>query len=1150
MPLFLKNFSFVSMRIFTVLGFLLLLSTYTIYGQDISGNFRSKKVPVTDTIRIDSVSINPFKFKLLSKQGNAIDSTFYKVNFENASVILSPEIQAQNDSITLQYYRYPDFLTKKYFEFDPSLIVKENGNLQKLYSLSEVNNKKEFTPFDGLTTNGSISRGVTVGSNQNTVLNSELDLQISGKISDNISLRASIQDANVPVQQSGYSQNLDEFDQVFIELYSKNWNVRAGDVQLQNNTSYFNRFTKNVQGISINGTLNHLESNTNLFASGALVRGVFTRSQFTGQEGNQGPYKLTGPNGELFILIVSGSERVYVNGLLLERGENKDYIIDYNAGEVRFNPTYPITSDMRISIEYQTTERNYSRIIVYGGGEHTSDKLKIGAFVYSENDAKNQPLQQNLSDPQKEILSNAGDDPTQMISPSAVPDIFSENKILYRRETINGQEVFIFSNNPEDELFNVRFSLVGDNQGDYIVGDVNTISRIFEYVPPVNGIQQGNYAPVVQLVAPTKLQTAVVQGSYVPTKKTAVSFEISGSKNDLNLFSDIDDDDNDGVAGRLQIQQNIFSRDSSWTMNAFANGDYIQKEFKSIERIYNVEFNRDWNLNNPLGDQQFFTAGLELLHPKKGYTRYSFQHLNFSENYNGNRHLLNTELRLNKLGIGVFSSLLNSKNETLDSRFFRMYSNITYSFPKNWIGAKMATEENKEINVGDQTFTLNTQRFKSYEIYSGVGDSTKIYAEIGYRHRINDSVRNNRLDKVSTSNTYFLKSNLLNTKNTQLSLFVNYRTLDNEDQNRQDEQSLNSRLLYNQRFFGSKINWNTVLETNSGTLPQQEFTYIQVDPGQGTHTWNDYNSNGVQELEEFEIAQFTDEAIYLRVLLPNQVFVKTHQNRLSQIITLNPLSWSGSENKTKKLLSHFYNQTSYIVDRKNLRDNNSFDINPFRKDENELALNLSFRNTLFFNRGKQRYTTSYTFLSSTNTNLQVTGLQENSIDSHQLTFAHKMAKTWLFDLKNELITTESISENFTNRNYVLEGYKIEPKLSYLLSPQTQFSIFYLLNDQENISGEEILTQQKLGVSFMYANKQQISISGEFNYFKNDFTGNTFSPVGYQLLSGLQPGDNYTWSLLAQKKLTKYLDLNVSYLGRNSENNDTIHTGSIQLRAYF
>ncbi|MHA7056679.1 hypothetical protein ACWGOQ_0005625 [Aquimarina sp. M1] len=1138
------------MRIFTVLGFLFFFCTSTILGQDISVNFRSKKVRVTDTIRIDSVSINPFDFKLFSKQGVAIDSTLYQVNFEKASVTVSPQIQTQNDSIIIHYYRYPDFLTKKYFEFDPSIIVEESGDLQKLYSLSEANNKKEFTPFDGLTTNGSISRGVTVGSNQSTVLNSELDLQISGKISDNVSLRASIQDANVPVQQSGYSQNLDEFDQVFIELYSKKWNVRAGDVQLQNTTSYFNRFTKNVQGISINGTLHHPASKTGLFASGALVRGVFTRSQFTGQEGNQGPYKLTGPNGELFILIVSGSERVYVNGLLLERGENKDYIIDYNAGEVRFNPTYPITSDMRISIEYQTTERNYSRIIVYGGGEHTSDKLKIGAFVYSENDAKNQPLQQNLSDPQKEILADAGDDTSQMISPSAVPDVFSENKILYRRDILAGQEVFVFSNNPEDELFNVRFSLVGDNQGDYIIGDVSTISRIFEYVAPVNGIPQGNYAPIVQLVAPTKLQTAVVQGSYIPNEKTFVGFEISGSKNDLNLFSDLDDNDNDGVAGRLQLKQRIFSRDSSWTVNAFANADYIQNEFKSIERIYNVEFNRDWNLNNPLGDQLFFTSGLELLHPQKGVTRYSFEHLSFSDNYAGTRHLLSTELRLNKFGVSIYSSLLNNKNDVLDARFFRLYSALMYSFPKNWIGSKIATEENKEINVTDQTFTFNTQRFKSYEIYSGVGDSTKIYAEIGYRHRINDSVRNNLLDKVSTSNTYFLKSNLLNTANTQLSLFVNYRTLNNKDQNREDEQSLNSRLLYNQKFFNSKINWNTVFETNSGTLPQQEFTYLQVDPGQGTYTWNDYNNNGIQELEEFEIAQFTDEAVYLRVLLPNQLFVKTHQNRLSQIVTLNPISWSGSKSKTKKILSHFYNQTSYIVDRKNLRDDNSFDLNPFRKDENELALNLSFRNTLFFNRGKQRYTTSYTFLSSKNTSLQVTGIQENIINSHQVIFAHKMAKTWLFDLKNEFIETESISENFSNRNYLLEGYKVEPKLSYLLSPQTQFSIFYLLNDQENISGEEALAQQKLGVSFTYANKQQVSVTGEFNYFNNDFTGNAFSPVGYQLLNGLQPGDNYTWSLLAQKKLTKYLDLNVSYLGRKSETANTIHTGSIQLRAYF
>jgi len=39
-------------------------------------------------------------------------------------------------------------------------------------------------------------------------------------------------------------------------------------------------------------------------------------------------------------------------------------------------------------------------------------------------------------------------------------------------------------------------------------------------------------------------------------------------------------------------------------------------------------------------------------------------------------------------------------------------------------------------------------------------------------------------------------------------------------------------------------------------------------------------------------------------------------------------------------------------------------------------------------------------------------------------------------------------------------------------------------------------------------------------------------------------------LLLQKNLTQFLDINVNYQGRNSETSKTIHTGSVQLRAYF
>ncbi|WP_341216516.1 hypothetical protein [uncultured Wocania sp.] len=1129
-----------------LLPFLLFFISFCSLAQNKNSNYKTKKVAVKDTIRIDSVSINPNSFSIKAKDNSIIDSTYYIVDFAKALLTLKKPIQG--DSIIINYLKFPDFLTKTYKQLDENIIVENNSNAQTLYKLSQSNESKTFIPFDGLTTSGSISRGVTIGNNQNSVLKSELDLQITGKLNDKVSLRASIQDANIPLQESGYSQRLDEFDQVFIELFSDNWNIRAGDIDLLNTDSYFASFSKRVQGLSINAKLGNDDAQTNLFAAGAFVRGQFTRSEFKAQEGNQGPYKLQGQNGELFVLIVSGSETVYVNGVAAKRGENQDYIIDYNAGEIIFNSTFPITSEMRITVDYQVSERNYSRLVAYGGGRFESDKLKLGVSVYSENDAKNQPLQQNLSSEQVQILANAGDDRAQMVAPSEVLEALNENRILYKKELINGVEAFTFSNNPDDELYRVTFTQVGENQGDYILSSINAINNIYEYV----GVNQGNYAPIVQLIAPTKLQIAVINGSYNPTEKTAIHFEAAGSKNDLNLFSGLNDKDNDGFAGKLKITQNIIKKDSLWSLNTFIDGDFIQKNFKTIERLYNAEFSRDWNIENPLGNQQFTKTGLQLIHPKKGIINYQFEHLEFSENFNGNRHVANINVLLNKFNINSNSSFLKATSNINTSTFLRSYNRITYGMKNSWIGTKLAVEANEQKDITTQILTPLSQKFKSYEVLVGVGDSTKVFAEIGYKNRVNDSIRNNKLQKVNISNTFYLDSKLIQNTNTNLSLFANYRTLKSEDDTIDDEQSINSRLQFNQKLFKQILLWNTVFETNSGTLPQQDFTYVEVEPGQGNYTWIDYNTNGIQELEEFEIAQFQDQGKYIRVLLPNRIYIKTHQNRLSQTVTINPSQWSVSDNKSRKFWSHFYNQTSYLIDRKIKREGNSFNLNPFENDaDNQLGLQLNFRNVLFFNRGKQRYTTSYTYLSNQSRNILSVGFIENSLKSHQFNFNHKIEESWLLSFQSAFDKNESISENFTSKNYNFDETLFNPKISYLFNDNSRFDIFYQHTKKKNTIGAfEALKQQKYGVSFALSNKEKNAINGELNYFYNAFNGGANTPVSYQMLEGLQPGKNLTWSLLAQKKLTTFLDLNLNYFGRKTETSKTIHTGTIQLRAYF
>ena len=1127
-----------------------------LYSQETDSSYKTKKVIATrDTIHLENVSINSGFFELINSRNEPIDSTFYTINFQKGYLLLNEKFTANSDTLIVNYLKYPDFLTKEYSLYKSSQVVSNDIGSEKLYKIDNTSSKK-IIPFDGLNTSGSITRGVTVGNNQNTVLNSNLDLQITGKISDKISLRASLQDSNIPLQDGGYSQKLDQFDNIFMELFSDKWNIRAGDVFLENRKTQFLNFNKKVQGLSASFDFGDEDNKTNVFASVAFVRGQYAKSSFIGQEGNQGPYKLKGQNGELYVLVISGSERVYVNGVLLKRGENNDYVIDYNAGEIIFTSLFPITSEMRINIEYQYSDRNYNRLVTYAGATHENKKWSFAGYVYSENDMKNQPLQQNLSTEQVQILSQAGDDTALMTAPSAYEDTYADNKILYKKIIINSVEVYEYSNNAVDVLYNVRFSLVGANTGNYIIRNSNSVERIYDYVAPVNGIPQGNYEPIVQLVAPMKIQVATFLGKYNPNEKTLVDFEIGISNNDRNLFSDIDDANNNGIAVKLNTKKRLFTR--KWTLDGYANYQFVQENFRSIERLYNIEFNRDWNLNTVLsGNQSFLVTGLnfDLFSDKKtsniGLFNYQFEKLDFTESYSGSRHISNAFFKLKNWTIENRGSFLNSDATLSSSKFIRNLTKTKYHFGKNWVGGNIQIEDNQEKDKFTNQFSALSQRFSEYGVFVGRGDSTKVFVELGYLRRKNDSLQNGVLQHVNNSQTYLLKSKLIQNKKTDLAVYASYRNLDFTDASKKNEPSLNSRIIYNDRFFNQFIQTGAAYETSSGTIAQQEFTYVEVPAGQGVYAWNDYNGNGIQEIEEFEIAPFPDQAKFIRIFLPNQVYIKTNQNKFSQSVTLNPLQWQ-NETGFKKLASYFYNQTSFIMDRKVRNNGGNFELNPFRSsEENTLGLNSSFRNSLFYNRGKQKHSVTYSYLNNKGRNLLSIGSQEVKNNSHQLQYTHLYQKSWLFNFFTKTIKSTLVSEDFTERNYNLEGYQLAPKISYLFSKNTSLDVFYELQNKMNQIGNfETLTQNRMGTSFSYAGVKKVTVNGEFSFYKNKFEGNEFSSVGFQMLEGLQAGQNLVWKLLLQKNITQFLDINLNYQGRKGETGITIHTGNVQLRAYF
>jgi len=575
----------------------------------------------------------------------------------------------------------------------------------------------------------------------------------------------------------------------------------------------------------------------------------------------------------------------------------------------------------------------------------------------------------------------------------------------------------------------------------------------------------------------------------------------------------------------------------------------IQENFSTVQRFQDVEFNRDWNLLNPTSDQQQISAGLLFENPQKGFISYSFNHLNFSNTFNGNKHLLKSKLQHKKTYFTLDGSILSNSSQIEKSDFLRLNSTIKHSLGKPWLGAFINFETNDRKDAITNNYNNTSHRFKEYESYFGIGDSTKVHAKIGFNYRENDSIKSNTFTQINNRKTLFIDSKLIQEKNTNLSVYANYRITKN--QFIENKEALNSRLIYNQRLFNNFLIFGTTYETSSGNIAQQEYVYIETEPGQGFYTWIDYDGDDIQDFDEFEIAQFQDQANYLRVALPNLTYLPTQAINLKQSITINPSQWK-TKKHFKKTLSHFYNQTYISIENKQNKTSERFNLNPFNTNtSNLLSLSYNVRNSFYFNRSLQKYSTTYTYGESSNKQQYTIGNQENNITLHQLDFQHRLSTFWVFDLKTALGENNLKTENLTNRNYLINSKEIVPKFTFLYTKNHKLSFFYQFNEKENtLEDFEVLKQQQIGFDYFFLSKKKNQISANFTLFLNDFNGDENTPVGYQMLEGLQPGKNYTWNLLFNQKLNTTLNLTLNYFGRKSEDSRIIHTGMIQLKALF
>lgn len=1112
----------------------------------------------TDTIQLDARVLLPEKFKITDENGEELSELEYSVDFTTGTLIFHRDMIGKKVAVT--YFVHPDLQQSSIFSKDTA-IIRAPTQENQYYTLSSVKRETK-KPFDGLNSRGSLVRGIRFGNNQSASVQSSLDLQLTGQLTEEIGINAVISDNNVPIQSDGYTQQLQEFDKIYVELFNKNSKVRAGHIDLIQENNFFGNFTQKVTGLQIGTELTHSDdSKTRIQVAGSTTRGEFATKKFNGQNGNQGPYRLSGNYNELYIIIVSGSERVYLDGVLLTRGEDQDYVINYNTGELTFTTNRLITDNSRITVEYLYANRSYSQILIYGGVEHESERFRIAGHFYSNGDSKNNPLNDNLSDEDKLILSQAGNDPNQMFNTTAVPTAYDPDKNLYRKIILDGVEVFEFSNNPEEELYQVTFTYVGTNKGNYIQTNVELNGKIFQYVPPVNGIPQGNYKPIRQLVPPKRLQLYTLNSAYKLERNGVIGLDLGMSNQDLNLFSDLDDQNNVGFAGR--IYGNRTFEWQKWKVQPLFEVNYIQKNFNSIQRLRTVEFTRDFNLEQELTntDLTYLRLGLQTSYQDSLRLSYNLHFLQNKGEYKGLKNDLNLNYQSKKNNAEANFSLLNADRENSlqpqyesDKSEFLRYRILGKRKVWNslWVGAQYAGETNEiedhqNATDGNQLSALSF-RWDEIQAMVGVGDTAEIHAQLTYYNRRDDSIRMGSFQRISQSNGLILLSKLIHKVDHRLELSAHYRSVNYVYEDMPQEDYVTGNIRWYKNFFRGGMVVNAFYELGSGVEPQREFEYVKVTDGTGIYKWVDYNGDGLEQLDEFEVAEFQDEANYIRIYTNTVNYVKTNKNGMNLSVRLKPKELFNSENK---FLGRWMLQGSLQTNNSLWKEGKTLEWNPFVDSDQMLSKNQSLRTVLNFNQGgNYKWSSSYTYSQQESQTYVFTGAEARDTKSHLLNAKYKPWENFYFLAEGENVVTKSHSDMFESRRFNIESWRVKPQISYQIESKFSASLNYTYQNKTNKTGVEKLNQSNLGAEIQWNDGAKSTLMGNFNYIKNDFRGNPQSVVGNQMMEGLKAGNNFVWQLMLQRQLNSFLSVNLSYDGRKTEENKTIHTGSIQIQARF
>lgn len=1017
----------------------------------------------------------------------------------------------------------------------------------------------KVSPFlqsvESLDKSGSFARSFSAGTNQSAVLQSNFNLQVSGQLTPKMRLMANLTDNIQPSPVNGVTQSLQDFDRIYVSLQGDQFELGLGDLDIKSFEGNFLAYNRNVRGGKLVFKQDNPKRRGKQELSFSSARGRFARQLVPVREGNQGPYRLNGAQGETFIVILANSERVFLDGQLLKRGELYDYIIDYNNAVISFTPNRLINAQSRVIVEFEYANQAYVRSLTTAQfTEERGSWLMSGQF-FQERDISSQPLQLTLDSSRRALLSRQYSNFGQGLVDGATPANFTTTSLFYKRiDSLGYSPVWVHSPIEQPGLFQVQFSFVGQGRGDYNPGPSLANGRIYEWVAPeVRGtdtLRKGSYAPLIQLVAPVAQLGFAVTAGKKWANQSLLKIEILGSKIDSNTLAS----PGIGRLGSGAILEGFWASPfnlKSWSsgvrieqlsQSALITQPYRNQEFARewlIPRIYTGtnEWLTDWNLGFSPDSLQTFKFGIKSLN---------------AEGYQGIKPYAVVSFRNKRLQSSTTFEGLRVNTDTTQGSYWRLLSNASMRIKGSNAFVKLQHESNLSKAI---VFAQGAFRFT--EIESGIRSLDTAAQgrqwELAYNFRNDEQTRNGELVPFQQGHTLraIQSWNLNNT--TTFKITTSWRQSKFFLPDTSIGNGGNTFLFqsdFNHRSKDGVWQVSAFYNTGGGQEIRRDFVFLEVPKGQGTHIWVDYNQNGVKEINEFEASFFADQANFVRVLMPTTGFIPSLKSRINYSIGFYPDRVRSQTNWLKWLkpfaLLHSINleQNLFAI------DGQWWEAPLFNNFSSKLISGLfNSRTTLYLFRTKRTFSLDLSWFQQQQQILGTNGIERSFNDEMVLKSRFSFLEAWLFETALTAKNRQRETEWAPNRNFFFQTFDLEPQLSWLSESgwQVQGNLGWRTSNPIPQSDLLSLAQWKAGASVQFNSIKKGIFKLTFSRIAINFSGSTATALAFEMLQGLQPGNNVLWNLNWTRELGEGIQLTLQYDGRSSETSAAVHTGRVQVR---